>query len=147
MSIWMSPARSTCSSTTAAARAAWRRATRQRARSTGHAERLGHVVVGAGVERLDHPRFVGLGGHDDDRAGHARPHVPAQHQPVDVGEPEVDDDQRRVHRVDEFEAGGAGTRHEHTLAARLERGAQHLLLRPVVLDDHDRAPLVTHGAP
>src|SRR5581483_2480869 len=108
-----------------------------------HAERLGHVVVGAGVEggdlhRLGPPRRQ----HDDrDRRPAAQPlrHLDA----VDAGQPEVEDD--RVWLV-------AGRERERFLPRRGERhvvaaGAQPDVERPahrrLVVDDEDEA----HPAP
>ena len=75
-------------------------------------ERLGHVVVGAGVERGD---LVGLAvarGQHHDRNVAERAH-PAQHlDAVDVGEPEVE----------QHDVGPAvGDQHDRILAARRTR--------------------------
>jgi hypothetical protein len=58
-----------------------------------HAERLGHVVVGAGIERGDFLAFVGAHGQHDHR--HLRPLAQArQHlMAVEVGQAEVEDHQ------------------------------------------------------
>ena len=71
-------------------------------------ERLDDVVVGSGVEGSHHRRVVVDGGDDDD--GHrARGADHADHgQAVDVGKPEVEEDDIGAVSEDGFEAGDSG---------------------------------------
>jgi len=79
-----------------------------------HHERLGHVVIGAGVERADLVAGVGPAGqHDDDRRLAAAAQLADDLDPFDIGEAEVEDDRvrrlagRQCHRL----PAGAGGRH------------------------------------
>ena len=105
-------------------------------------ERLEHVVVGAGVERLHHALVVVAGGGDDDRhRGHRTEH--AQQLPtVEVGQPEVEDHQvgALVDREPEPLEGGAGR--ADGVAAVAQGADQRRADAFVVLDDQE----VGHGA-
>jgi hypothetical protein len=58
----------------------------------GH-DRLGDVVVGAGLEAGHHVVGVGLGGDDDDRHDALGPDEPAHVEPRDVGQAQVEQDE------------------------------------------------------
>jgi hypothetical protein len=61
----------------------------------GRAERLHDIVVGAGVEHL-HDALLGIpGGRHDHRNRRHRPQHPENLGPVDVRQPEIEDDQVR----------------------------------------------------
>ncbi len=85
-----------------------------------HAERLGDVVVGPGVQGLD--LLVGgvPGGEHQDRhpgpAAQASDHLDAVH----VGEPQVQDDDVGVARGGQLERGGPVGRGVHLVLARLQ---------------------------
>jgi hypothetical protein len=102
-----------------------------------HRERLGHVVVGAGVERADLVAGAGPPGQHDDR----RPGPPAERGDhlgaVHVGQAKVED--HRVRRGGGRDRQGlpAGPRGHHLILPGPEvdlQGAQQLHL---VLDDED----------
>ena len=60
----------------------------------GEAERLGDVVVGAGVEAADGVHLAVLRGEEDDRHGRAAlAHALADLEAVDAGQPDVEDQQ------------------------------------------------------
>ena len=60
-------------------------------RQHGERERLGDVVVGAGVEGVDDIELVVASGHDDDRPlGISGPQLAAQLDAVAIGKPEID---------------------------------------------------------
>ena len=59
-----------------------------------HAERLGDVIVGAEIERLDLAGLVAAARQDDDRdALVARSDRPQQLEPVDIGQAEIENDE------------------------------------------------------
>ena len=70
----------------------------------------------------------------------------AQHDPVDVGKPEVEHDEIGVDAVDEVEPGRSGGGDVHLMTAGLERGGEHRLLGPVVLDHDDGGLVNAHAA-
>ena len=71
--------------------------------------------------------------------GHERPgpEMPAEHQAVDVGQPEVEHDQIGLGRVDDVERHRSGAGDVHLVPARLERRGQHFLLGTMILDHQD----------
>jgi hypothetical protein len=101
------------------------------------AERLDHVVVGARVEHGDDLGLVVAGRGDDDRDPADPPQHPQHRGAVDVGQPEVEDDDVRTTADGVLEAGQPGRRGRDGVAAlgqpAHERGAD----RRVVLDDQD----------
>ena len=105
------------------------------------AERLGHVVVGAGVEAADLVGLLALGGEHDDRHERVAPaellaHLVAVH----VGQHQVEQ-----HRVGPLVPGNlhallAGRGREHPEALELERVVQPEHDVRLVLDDQDGLP-------
>ena len=62
--------------------------------SPGQPERFAHVVVGAGVETDDEVDLVGAcGEHQHGQPGPRRPDTPAHLQTVDLGQPQIEDQQ------------------------------------------------------
>jgi hypothetical protein len=109
----------------------------------GH-ERLGDVVVGAGLEPGHDVVAVGLGGDDDDRDLARRAEAANEVEAVDPGEAQVhqDDVDLLVHHQHQALLGRHGL--EDPVPLVLEVGAQHQADRIVVLDDHhstDHAPI------
>ncbi len=99
-----------------------------------HAERLGHVVVGAGIQSGHFLGLFGTGGQHDDRDGRpaAQPtnHVDA----VDVRQTEVDDNQIRLPLGGEVQAGTTILGDLNVVAARLEVHPQRAAELGLVVD-------------
>ena len=73
----------------------------------GEPERLGHVVVGSGIEPLDDVELAALGGEDEDRHARVRrAHAAADLEPVDPGQAEVE--QQQVEGLLDAAPGGLG---------------------------------------
>ncbi len=107
-----------------------------------HAERLGDVVVGAGVERRDLLALRLARGEDDD--GHVGPAAEAgDHvEPGDVGESEVEDDEVGPVSGRELERDLAGAGRVDVVAARAEVRDERAQDLRFVVDDEDAC----HGA-
>ncbi len=58
-----------------------------------HPERLGEVIVGAGVERRDLVALLAAGGEHDDRHVAPLPQPPDHLQAVEIGQAQVEDDE------------------------------------------------------
>ena len=104
-------------------------------------ERLHQVVVGAGVEALDAIVEVGARGQDQDRDVGLGAQPPADLDPVEPGQAEVEDDE-----VGDELLGGAQRvdpvgRGAHLVALLAQRAAQDVGDRLVVLDDEHAARL------
>ncbi len=99
-------------------------------------ERLGDVVVGAGIEAEDGVGLgIGAGQHQDRHPHAAAPQQPAHLAPVHVGQADVENDEvemARLARVQRLGAGRRGVGFELPVQVKLfaQRGAQRL----VVLD-------------
>ena len=111
-----------------------------------HSERLGDVVVGAELQRLDDARLVGSAGKDDDRrlaAGGA----PAAQEVVagDVRQAEIEQDEVGVAGDGGF-GGAAVGRLDDLVALRAEAGAQQPADRRLVVDDEDADRGGAHAA-
>jgi hypothetical protein len=102
-----------------------------------HPERLGDVVVRAGVERLDLVGAVGSPGqHDDGRLGPAAQALDHLHA-FQIGQAEVEDHQVRRMPGGDLERFGPGGRHVHPVFAHPQVDAQRTEdLRLVVDDQH-----------
>jgi hypothetical protein len=83
-------------------------------------ERLDHVVVGAGVQGADDAGVVVPRGGDDHRHGRHGPEHPQQLPAVEVGQPEVQDDEVRalLHGRLQSREGGAGGAHRVAAVAQ-----------------------------
>ena len=103
----------------------------------GGAERFDHVVVGAGVEHGDDLGLVvaGRGDHDRDLADPAQ--HPQHRRAVDVGQPEVEDDDVRAVADGVLQAGQPGRGGRDGVAALGEPADERGADRRVVLDDQD----------
>ena len=90
------------------------------------AERLGHVVVGARVERLDLCAFLAFDRQDDDRHVRLRANAPAQLDAVHVRHVEIGDDELRppLGEIRERRLAFRGRPHLITLA-RQHRSSAH----------------------
>ena len=104
-----------------------------------HGERLRHVVVGADLESGYLVRLGILGGEDDDRDLRFAPDDPAQVEPVDVGQHEVEDDEGRRPLPEEVEAPEAVDRRQGVEALPLELVADGADQGFLVLHDEDGA--------
>ena len=130
------PTSMTASSMTAASARRCRAATLPR-EQLGHRERLRDVVVRAFLERADLPPLGTVGGEHDDGAAIPPPEVLAHLDAVDVGQAKVEQHdvglvQRR--RCKGFAAGAPGA---CSIPASLERGADRVTQRGLVVDDED----------
>ena len=102
-----------------------------------HAERLGDVVVGAGVEGRD---LVALGfadGEDDDRHGGPAAQAADHFDAVDSGEAEVEDDEVGVLPGGDRERRLAGLGEVDVVAACAEVGRERAQDLGLVVDDED----------
>ena len=101
-------------------------------------ERLGEVVVGAGVEPLDPVADRVAGGEHEDRQVVARRAERAGR--LDAVEPRhhhVDHDRVGRDAADAGERLGAVAGERHLVAVELQRATQRVTDRPVVVDDED----------
>jgi signal transduction histidine kinase len=110
----------------------------------GQPERLGQVVVGAGVQGDDHVQFPGPGGqHDDHRIRRRRAQAAAQRDSVDIGQAQVEEHQvwRLGRRRGHARRAVAGEPGSVPVAGESldELGANGL----IVLDDQN--PGITHA--
>ena len=102
----------------------------------GEAQRLRHVVVAAGAQRLDVVLDRVLRGEEEDRrleAALAQP--PPDLDPVDVGEHPVENDELGVERLRLGDRVAAGQRLAHLEALVAERGRDRVDDRVLVVDD------------
>ena len=99
-------------------------------------ERLGDVVVGAGLQARHDVVAVGLRGDDDDRHPAGGPHAAHDVQPVDPRQPQVDEQHVRVLVLAEDQRLLAVGRLEDAVPLVLQGVAQHQADLLVVLDDH-----------
>ncbi len=102
------------------------------------AERLGHVVVGAGVECFDLCAFLDAGGQHDDRHRGPRANAADHLDAVDVRQPQVDNGEIRLVRSGVDGSATSCRRLDHPIALRAERSAQEPPDFGFVLDDEDR---------
>ena len=102
------------------------------------AERLGDVVVGAELEADDLVELRVLGGEHDD--GHARlgPDDPADLDPGELGEHEVEQDEVRALGPEADERLAPVGRGDDAVALRLERLGERLAQCRLVVHDEDR---------
>ena len=112
----------------------------------GHAERLHQVVVGAELEADDAVGLEAAGGEHDDRHLRRRADGAADVAPVDVGQPQVEQDDVGLGPAHRLDARGAGRRQLDPEALALERRAQRIRDRRLVLD-HDHLPTPHRGRP
>ena len=82
------------------------------------AERLRHVVVGAGIERPDLVRLGAARREHDDRRRPSVAQQPAHLDTVHVRQPQIQDDHIRIDALDALEAGLGRHRRRHLIAAR-----------------------------
>ena len=134
---------SNCSVCTAATSAddpgARRSAARTRATQLGHAERLGDVVVRAGVERQHLRSFVVTSGeHDDRHVGPAAKRL-EDREAAHAGEPEVEQDDVGTHAGHLGQRCFAGRRFEDLIAAGAEVERQGAPDLAFVVDDQHAA--------
>ncbi|MDG3005879.1 hypothetical protein PZE19_19000 [Paludisphaera sp. Pla2] len=105
-------------------------------------ERLGHVVVGAEVERLDDVLATTLGrGHDHRQVGCASrlPEDGQDLQAVQVRHHDVQEDQIEGTSRDQVERPSAVLGRRHVVALPLEPPREHVAVQLVVVDDQERA--------
>ena len=103
-------------------------------------EGLGDVVVGAGVERRHLVRLRPAGREDDDRDRGPLAQPADDLETVQVGKPEVEDDEVGLPRRGLEQAVLAGLGLDDAIALARQRGAEEAADRRLVLDDqHDRA--------
>src|SRR3989442_1587168 len=102
------------------------------------AEGLRDVVFGADLQSDDDVDLLRLCAEDDDR--HAKPRladVPADIEPRDVGQHDVEQDQVRLAQLDPAERLAAGLRLDHFVALLLEGEMDRLADHRFVVDDED----------
>ena len=104
----------------------------------GHAERLGHVVVGAEVEGRDLVRLAVAGRQDKDRRGRLATDLPDDRQAVLIRKPEVEHDEVRPSRRPGVERrrGVAGL--DDIVVVSAEVGRDGVAGGGIVLDQQDR---------
>ena len=104
----------------------------------GEAERLGHVVVAAGAQRLDLVLGCVLRGQEKNRALEAAlAEPPPDLDSVDVGEHPVEHDQVGLALGDETDRLASRCRLVHVVALVPERGGDRVDDRRLVVDDED----------
>ncbi len=106
-------------------------------------ERLGHVVVGAALERLDLARLLAASREDHDRRRRFAPDAPEDADPLHVGQAQVEQDEIRPARLPAFDRRPAVRGRHDVVAAGRHVAPQRLASRLVVLDEQD---LGTAGA-
>ena len=112
----------------------------------GHAERLDQVVVGAELEADDAVGLKAAGGEHDDRHLGGGADCPADVAAVDVGQPQVEQDDVGLGAAHRLDPGGAGRRELDPEALTLERRAQRVRDGRLVLDDR-HLPALHRGRP
>ena len=101
----------------------------------GEPERLDQVVVGAGVQADDDVELLVAGGEDEDgHVGVGGAQAAAHLDAVDVGEPEVEDDEPDVGPDLRQRRAAAGQAH-HAMSLRLEHAREARRNCLVVLDE------------
>ncbi|CCV16199.1 hypothetical protein MESS4_830419 [Mesorhizobium sp. STM 4661] len=101
-----------------------------------HAERLGDVVIGAELERGDDAGLVGAAGKDDH--GNVQAVVPPFAQQImsaHAGQAEIEQDQVRLFRLDEFDRRLGVRRLADRIALAAETDAEQFSDRRFVIDD------------
>ena len=101
-------------------------------------ERLRQVVVGADLEADDLVDVLVAGGEHQDRHVRGLAHAAADLDPVDVGQHQVEDDQRGLLGRDLRQRGAAGGDGAHVVAGVLEVEGDERGDRRLVLDDQNR---------
>ena len=111
----------------------------------GHAEGLGHVVVGPGVQRR-HLLRLGLA-HREHQHRHRRPLAQRPHHglAVAIRQPEVEHHQLRPLGGGQRQAGGAVGGLQHGIAVGLQRDAQEAADLRLVVDHQDACQHIAHG--
>ena len=101
------------------------------------AEWLGHVVVGASLERLDLLAFLVPAREDDDRRGGLAPDPPDDLEPIHVRQPQVEQDEVRPARLPRVQRRPTVWRLDDPVAARGEVADQRRAGLRVILDHED----------
>ena len=118
-----------------------------------HAERLGHVVVRADLQAEDPVHLLGAGGQHDDRHQVVLAELPADCQPVQVGQHPVKDHQVRCLPLDLGQRAAAVEGLLHDVPVGQQLVADQVVQVHLVLDDQDqghvraRLPTPASGAP
>jgi hypothetical protein len=86
-------------------------------------------------------------GHHDDRGAGPPPHAATHVYAVDVGEAEIQDDDRRVLARALVQGVLTAAGDGDLIAARLQAGTDDACHLPLVLDDEDELAAAIHGAP
>ena len=113
----------------------------QRDANPGHqflgTERLGHVVVGAELQRLDLVGFGAARREDDDRQRRAGAHTATDFGPVDIRQSQVEHHQIRRPRSHRRERLFAARRDLDLVAARAKQRRHRALNRDFVVDEQN----------
>src|SRR5438034_7616697 len=109
-------------------------------------ERLGEIVVGACIQRLDLLLLIAPRRQDDDRS--RVPFAQAQHDidPIGIRQPQVEDEQIGFSRCCLYESVGAALRLENSERLRRKPRAQKTPDLRIVFDNDDRRRGPVHGA-
>ncbi len=110
-------------------------------------ERLGDVVVGAGLEPGDDIMAVGLSGDDDDRHPAGRPDAANHVQAMDARQPEVDEQHIGILVLPDDQRLLPVRSLEDAVPVILEGIADHQTDLFVVLDDHHCLPHGPYSTP
>ena len=130
-----------------ALRAVGRRAAQDRAHARdelARVERLRHVVVGADLEADDLVDVLVARGQHQHRQVAGLPDALADLDAVDVGQHQVEDDERRLLRLDELQRLGAARGRADVVAGVLQVRGDERRDRRLVLDDQHRLRLRRH---
>ncbi len=103
----------------------------------GHPERFGDEIVRPSVERLHLAPLVAIGGEHHDRDLGELPDAPADVEPVQIGQAQVQDHQIGRGESDLGHGLGPGASDEDLVAARGEPDAKGLEQRGIVVDHQD----------
>ncbi len=100
-------------------------------------ERLHHVIVAADFETDHAIDFVAAGGKKNHRHIGKRAHDPADFEPVDIRQSDIENDETRRGVPRDFRRFASTLGRLHLVALRLERILQHIRNARIIFDDQD----------
>ena len=104
-------------------------------------ERLGDVIVGADVEHRDFVRLAAARRQHDDRHGRFRANAPADLGPLDVRQPQVEDDEIGSLRTDGRQRLFARCRDSNVVSSGPQERRERALNRRFIVDEQDSGGL------
>jgi hypothetical protein len=112
-----------------------------------HPERLGHIVISAGIERLNLSGLVVAAGQNDDwHAVIARAHRAQKLMTLHIGQAQIENDQIRPVLAQEFECHFAAGCFHDLVAVRRKPHAQQFTNRRFVIDNENPQRCGAHAA-